>query len=127
MLILRPPLCALHLSAVHTGYALAAVPVCRSGVIDALELQQRCARVGVALSTDRERVLEVYGTMVHTLAGSCGLLATLRNCVSAMSALTKCAFPSHKGGGTSQTWRTIWISGLCGKGIETVGRGVAAG
>jgi hypothetical protein len=42
---------------VRTCYALAAVPVCRGGVIDALEFQQRRARVGVALSTNREREL----------------------------------------------------------------------
>jgi len=48
----NPPFhCARSGSSVRTGYALATVPVCRLGAVNALELQQRSAGVGVALSS----------------------------------------------------------------------------
>jgi hypothetical protein len=66
----------------RTCYALSAVPVCRSGAVNALELQQRCTGVGVALSTNRERKSWTHCWSGRTLAGSCSLLAMLR-CVLA--------------------------------------------
>jgi hypothetical protein len=40
-----------HIPIVRTGNALSAVPVGRLGVVNTLELQKRCAGVGVALSS----------------------------------------------------------------------------
>jgi hypothetical protein len=86
---------ALLRSAVRTGYALAAVPVCRSGVIDALELQQRCAGVGVALSTNRERELDacMEWVVVPSLVAVVVVSEVIQLALSARCALTKCAFP----------------------------------
>lgn len=60
---------------IRTCYALTAVPLCGIGVIDALKLQQRSARVSVALSGFRQRYSSVRCIIGHTLAGSCDLVS----------------------------------------------------